>query len=882
MILFVFCISEASAFTITSNITTNTVCPSSTIVIEDVVTASSAGAFTVTVEGTAATFTTTVPTGFWLEGGQSQSIYSYITPSSQVVPGNYKLKITVEKSNGNIKTVEHNVIVENCHNTVLSVEPETLSVCACEEKTLMLNINNLGNYLENYEISIEGPAADWITLSSDSVTLASCTETDIEAYVMTPCNVAGTYEINFVVTSENPYAQANKVANIEVVSCYDYILSSEKIYYSMCESDELSVPLKIKNLGTRDNIYRINLEGPSWTTLDQNTLNVAEGEEKTFNIIARPPYTTQGNFSAHIEVLSDFGKVLKKYDLTLDVEKCYDVAITIEEERDRMCNALSNTYAVIIKNNGNFENTFDITLEGQEWATISERHITLGAGEETSIILDIHPPYNTLGGEYDFTIKVKDPLSGAEAEDTIAIESITIEECYKPAISIADDPVSVARDSTATAIFIIENKGEQPAHYNIEISGTGTSFSQINPGAIDIEAGEAQTVYLYIAPPPETQLQDYKVTVTVRLEDTTILASRTITINVVKSEEGELIIPEEPVEEEEKSWFQKTIDWIVNLFTPKQVEEQEEIIEEPEEEQFSGSEGDSFTFNIKDEEHTAELEEVEDDSVTIQISSDPIIVDLDVGETKQFDTDNNGYLDLEITLNSITDGIADLTFKELEEEIIEEEPEEEPEETTEEPEETTEEPEETTEEPEETTEEPEEPEENQAPVLKEDIPDLEIGAGQTYEIDLKDYFEDPNGDVLTYVTVKPLNVDVSVSGSIVTLTPKAGSEGETREVTFYASDGIELTESNVVTITITEAAESVEEEPEPEIEEQEPTEEQPEETGEESSDNFFSKYKGLLIAGLIILVIIIILLSGLGKKIIGFFEEEVPANNRKR
>ncbi len=905
-LLFVLCIAQVSAFSVTSNLTTNTVCPSSTIVIEEIVSTSTSGAFTVTIEGTAATFTTTVPTGFWLEGGQVQSVYSYITPSSQVTPGKYNLKITIEK-NGEIKTVEHDIIVENCHNTVLSIEPETLKVCACEENTLVLNINNKGNYLENYVISVEGPAADWINLSSESITLESCTDKDVEAYVLTPCDVTGNYEANFVVKSQNPYAQANVKANIEVVSCYDYTISSEKIYYSMCEADELSIPIKIKNLGTRDNVYRIVMEGPSWTTIDQKTLNIAKGEEKTFNIIAKPPYMTEGNFSTHIEILTDFGKVLKDYDVTIDVEKCYDVSVNIQEEEDRMCNALSNTYSVVIKNNGKFDNTFDITLDGEEWATISEKHLTLKSGEEKEIVLDIHPPYNTLGRKYKFSVKAKDPISGAEAEDSIVIETVSVEDCYKPAISTKDDIVRVARDSTATAIFIIENKGEQPAHYNIEISGTGTSFSQINPGAIDIQPGEAQTVYLYIAPPPETKLQDYIVTVTARLEDTTILASKTITITVVETEELEKILPEEEQEpeqeEKEESWFNKIINWIVNLFKPKaeetekgakvkiEIEEEnatnvtnatEEQQEQPKEEEqpeqekteeeqeekeetneteqqeeqkeenvtqeegnFVGAQGDSFTFNIKNEEHTSKIQEIKEDSVIIQIESEPLIVDLKIGETKQYDTDGNGYPDLEITLNGIVGGKADLTFKEIKEEQPEQEEEEQQ----------------------------QQPEENKAPVLKEDIPDIEVEAGQTYEIDLDDYFEDPDGDDLTYVTIKPLNIDVSITDSIVKLTPKSDFEG-TSEVTFYASDGKEITQSNTITIKVTKS----EEQEEQKEQQEEPEEEQEEEQKE--TVNLFAKYRGLIIAGIVILVIIVIILSGLGKKIIEFFEEEVPVNNK--
>ncbi len=789
----IYVFPNVSAFSVVSNMTTNTVCPSSTIVFEEVITASTSGPFTITIEGTAATFTTTVPTGFWLEAGQVQSVYSYITPSSKVVPGSYRLEITIEK-NGEIKTVRHDIIVENCHNTVLSIEPETQKICACEEKKIILNINNKGNYLENYQIKIEGPATDWVTLSSESVTLASCTDIDIEVYINTPCDVHGTYNFNFIVTSQSPYAQATKTATIDVVSCYDYTISSEKVYYSICDAQDLIIPLSIKNLGTANNIYKINMYGPSWTRIDQKTLTVTVGETRTFNLIAKPPFMTEGSFPVTLEFLSEYGKVMKEYELSIDVEKCYGVYVYIEESEDRMCNALSNTYGVVIKNTGKYKNSFDISLSGPKWATISERHIVLEADEEQSFVLDVHPPYKTEGGKYDFIVKAKDPISGVEAQDSIAITSITTEECYKPAISTKDDIVKVGRDGTCTAIFIVENKGSRSANYNIEISGTATGFSQINPGAIEIKPLEAQTLYLYIAPSPEIQLDNYTLTITARLEDTTILASKTITISVVEGEELLLTLPLELEEEKEIDWYKKFFRWFVNLFKPKQLPKE----------------------NITEEQ---EMEK---------------------------------------------------------EEIIEEK-------------------------------------ENQPPVLKTDIPDFEIEAGQTYELDLSEYFEDPDEDELSFITVKPLNIDISIIGSVVKLTPQLDFEG-TREVVFYASDGEEIAESNSLIITVTgaiikeeiETNETEVNETEVETNETETNETLNEteiETGNEtlneteietveivgeeqevseSTGNFVSKYKGFMIAGVIILLIIIILLTGIGKKIIDFFEEEVSVNRNNK
>lgn len=555
-------------FAVTTNLTTNTVCPSSTIVIEDIVTATTPGAFTITMGGTASSFTTTVPSGFWLEQGEQEVIYSYITPSSKISPGSYILEVTIAQG-GIVKTQRHAVIVENCHNTVIKIEPLTQAICACEQKSFTLTLSNLGNYLENYVLSVEGPAKDWINLSSEEITLGSNKSTTITAYVMTPCNIKGSYEVNFVAKSKSEYAKANAKANIDVVSCYDYSISTEKTYYSVCEAEKLTIPVKIKNFGTQSNIYKINMKGPSWTTLDLKQITMEKDKERTFNIVAQPPYKIQGNFTIFLEVMSEYGKVLKKHDVRIDVAKCYDVSVTIEEDKDKMCNALSNTYSVVVRNTGNFQNTYDIILEAPEWVTISEKRLTLNTSKEKSIILDVHPPYDTKEGTYEIKVKAIDAISKAEATDSLNITTISLEECYEPAINTKDEIVRVARDGTATVLFIVENKGSNDANYTIEISGTATKFAQINPGTVELESGKAETLYLYIAPPLEQQLDDYTATVTVRLEDTTILASKTITITVVEAGATAQLPPPTPIEEAKPSIFAQIISWIVNLFKAK-------------------------------------------------------------------------------------------------------------------------------------------------------------------------------------------------------------------------------------------------------------------------------------------------------------------------
>jgi hypothetical protein len=62
-------------------------------------------------------------------------------------------------------------------------------------------------------------------------------------------------------------------------------------------------------------------------------------------------------------------------------------------------------------------------------------------------------------------------------------------------------------------------------------------------------------------------------------------------------------------------------------------------------------------------EHTISVIEVTASTVTLEIASDPIIVTLNIGQTKEVDIDGDGVNDISVTLNSITNSVADITTK---------------------------------------------------------------------------------------------------------------------------------------------------------------------------------------------------------------------------
>jgi len=74
-------------------------------------------------------------------------------------------------------------------------------------------------------------------------------------------------------------------------------------------------------------------------------------------------------------------------------------------------------------------------------------------------------------------------------------------------------------------------------------------------------------------------------------------------------------------------------------------------------------------FEVDNEEHTIKVNSINSDSVSLTIQSNPIQVNLKIGEEKKLDLDNDGFYDLYIKLNGIKNEKMDLFVKEINEKI---------------------------------------------------------------------------------------------------------------------------------------------------------------------------------------------------------------------
>ena len=170
--------------------------------------------------------------------------------------------------------------------------------------------------------------------------------------------------------------------------------------------------------------------------------------------------------------------------------------------------------------------------------------VRLQAGNASKFNLIVSPK-DVSAGEYTINLAAESQgPSKTSSTDTLKLRVASKELCFGVQTAAAQGSVDVAYGEGALIPVVVENKGRETSTYDLEVSGSGANYAELNPGTLTLGGGQAQTVYLYIAIPIDAQQPDYKVTVGARLKDGTVSSSATVDVNVVSQQENQTITGE--------------------------------------------------------------------------------------------------------------------------------------------------------------------------------------------------------------------------------------------------------------------------------------------------------------------------------------------------
>jgi hypothetical protein len=232
-------------------------------------------------------------------------------------------------------------------------------------------------------------------------------------------------------------------------------------------------------------------------------------------------------------------------------------------------------------------------VQGVDFASSDKSFADLKAGEATSFNLIVAPKGGAETGKQTITVTAEaQDASKATASSELNLEVASLESCFGVETTSALTSIDVAAGEPALVPIVIENKGVENSTYNLEVSGTGAAFVQLNPASLTLEGKSSKTVYAYVAVPEGTAKDSYKVTVAARLKDQATTMSTT-TFDIVLSQETNAtekpITSAAPVSERFAAIKDKIVGWwnsfvakVKSFFVKEAPAETEEIAaEEP-------------------------------------------------------------------------------------------------------------------------------------------------------------------------------------------------------------------------------------------------------------------------------------------------------------
>lgn len=422
--------------------------------------------------------------------------------------------------------------------SVMSKKSYTL--CPCSNQGYPLLISNTGSTQSTYSLYANEEVAEWITISPPKFTLDSGQTTQIVVYVNAPCEVTTSLPVNlFITTSTGLTKGLNQI--VQFTSCYDHALySGEPVIlgeeqktvaftnyegdYSLCAEDITTIPLLIQNKDDAfDNQYTLAVQGAAWATIEPSTFDLGKQKSGVVFLTATPGISNTGEHQLAILSTSKKGEVAREKALNIDIQQCHDASLQFLEGKTDLCSGIPHTFAAEITNQGKFEETFSLKLEGEPWASLDKQEFTLQPNTKGTVFLTIEPE-NSAAGNYDLTLSAH--YKGTEATGTLSVDLTPLNTCHNVAVDTLSE---IKNDYNEQYVPVrVMNNGGHKATYSFTFNGP--SWVNFDGTSVTLNPGQVYNFNLHLNPSENIQKGTYPSTL--RITSDHVDYSQDITIQL--------------------------------------------------------------------------------------------------------------------------------------------------------------------------------------------------------------------------------------------------------------------------------------------------------------------------------------------------------------
>ncbi|MBI2208833.1 hypothetical protein HYU50_05040 [Candidatus Woesearchaeota archaeon] len=423
----------------------------------------------------------------------------------------------------------------------------SVELCPCSNQAYTVTVQNTGSVENSYTIAAAGDAAEWVKFSPSRFILQPGQAGSLNVVVNSVCNIKGNFSLEVFITTNNGLTKAIK-QTLKINECYDYSLQEGNVVdgagenvaytehdgpYSLCTDEQKSIPILITNNENFENQYRLLLDAPEWAKLNVEEARLG-AKSSGIALVDFDTSKILGKFDFKLDAISELGKVQRKKDIEVNVEKCYELDISLEKKEVTICSGEKTEYNVVVKNSGTLKQDVKLEAEGAEWAGFENNpELKLADDEEESAALALSPEEDA-SGEFTITVSATpDNKTSFRVSDAINVNVVSKAACYQANINARAGITNTYKEDFFFAK--VTNNGVKKANYKASVEGP--SWVTVNPQALELNPGQTGNLNVELNPPNDAEPNTYGIKII--LESNDAIYSKDIDIKLRKETELE-------------------------------------------------------------------------------------------------------------------------------------------------------------------------------------------------------------------------------------------------------------------------------------------------------------------------------------------------------
>ena len=448
-----------------------------------------------------------------LEPDQSETVNVWFNPRVDREAGTYSFQVSADsRADGQTYSTSGRVNVIKDHQVDVSGS-DSASVCRGETARYEIDVTNDGIQQEEFAVTTE-----YGELDRDRVNLDQGETTTV---VLTASSSEVTEEsFNVRASSTTSYATESMNVQFNAENCFDSEISITPGTQETAAFTESEFEITVRNLGTRSDEFTLSTDRGE---LSDTTLEVDSDSTETATLSFTPEELGEQQLTVQASGDSEASQ-------TVTVNSYNGMSSNVEFDRSRtVCRDESATYTVTVENNGEAQETYNLSSNIGE---VLEEQVTLEEGESVETAVDVNSS-NMEDGDHELVLESE--ASAFEGPVSSDSTTFTVENCWDVGMNIVPEIASAGENMSTVYEVKVSNPGTKENTYRL--THQGPEWVEIRPETITVAPGATESVYMYAGVPFEKKGE---VEITAVAEGNEVRTSQTVQL-VINDEVEEAI-----------------------------------------------------------------------------------------------------------------------------------------------------------------------------------------------------------------------------------------------------------------------------------------------------------------------------------------------------